>query len=153
MSTKILFTIIAIFAAIYLGLIYQSDKTTISKPLADYRTTNTNIGNIAYMLYVADTDKRRVQGLSGVEKLASNEGMLFVFETKAFQSFWMKEMNFPLDLIFLDDSRVVDVVENVSPDSYPQVISSQASANKVIEINAGEVSRNGIEPGDEIRIK
>jgi len=103
------------------------------------------------MLYVADTDKRRVQGLSGVEKLASNEGMLFIFETKAFQSFWMKKMNFPLDFIFLEDERVVDVIENVSPDSYPKVISPQSQSNRVIEINAGEVERNGIEPGDSVR--
>ena len=55
----------------------------------------------------------QINGLSGVGKLCRDCGMLFVFGKPKIQSFWMYGMKFPLDFVFIRDSRVVEVVENV----------------------------------------
>jgi len=103
---------------------------------------------------LADTDAKRARGLSGRDKLAQNEGMLFIFPTLGFYRFWMKEMKFPLDFVWINDDKIVDLTENVSPPKTPNEILSTFTAknpfNKVLEINAGVVKSLDIKIGDQI---
>lgn len=94
------------------------------------------------LLRVADTQSERELGLSHFKSLPDNQGMLFVFETSDKYAFWMKGMNFPLDIIWLkalgeDNYEVVALAENVSPNTYPQSISPSIPADAVLEVNAG----------------
>ena len=61
-----------------------------------------------------DTNGRNL-GLSGRSSLAENEGMLFIFDTPAVYEFWMKDMNFPLDFIWINNGLVVDLSEHIPP--------------------------------------
>ena len=65
---------------------------------------------------LAETPAERVRGLSGRETLPQNEGMLFLFENTDYHAFWMKNMRFPIDIIWMDDDRViVGIAEHVLP--------------------------------------
>ncbi|HEY4528324.1 MAG TPA: DUF192 domain-containing protein [Candidatus Paceibacterota bacterium] len=87
---------------------------------------------------VADTDVERIQGLSGRETLPLGTGMLFVFENPGIHGIWMKDMKFPIDIIWLDkDMSVISKELNVSPDTYPQVFYPSREAYYVLEVKAG----------------
>lgn len=104
---------------------------------------------------VADSQELRNKGLSGRESLCADCGMVFTFETPGLYSFWMNEMNFDLDIIWLNNNKIVDLWPNAPApkNSSGQTISymSKAMANKVIELNAGFCAKNKVKIGDEIK--
>ena len=93
--------------------------------------------------------------MSGRQVLPDGAGMLFVFEDDRYLSFWMIEMNFPLDMVWIGSScEVVDVTLNApipepgqTPDELPR-FSPEGQARFVLEINAGEFEAAGIGVGD-----
>lgn len=80
----------------------------------------------------------RQKGLSGREKLPYNDGMWFVFPNAGRHGIWMKDMLFPIDIIWLDESNtIVHIEQNVSPDTFPKVFYPNSDAKYVLETNAG----------------
>jgi uncharacterized membrane protein (UPF0127 family) len=103
-----------------------------------------------FRLEIADTDAIRQRGLSGHEPLSVEEGMLFVFPEAGIYPFWMKEMLFPIDILWLRDGRVVDIATLQPPTDgslVPETHVPHAKANQVLEINAGRAKQLGIEEG------
>jgi hypothetical protein len=102
---------------------------------------------------IADTPEKTVLGLSGRESLGENEGMLFLFSDTRTHVFWMFDMNFPLDIIWIRDGVVVEIVENapapVGGEAPTTFIPGQV-ANAVLELNAGKAQELGIKVGSEI---
>ena len=87
---------------------------------------------------LADTFRKRVQGLSGRIAIEENKGLFFVFDESDFHSIWMKEMFFPIDIIWIDESlHIVDIKKNALPESYPEVFRPKDRARYVLEVNAG----------------
>lgn len=108
-------------------------------------------GTTTLEIELARTEGERAQGLSGRESLAEDEAMLFIFPILDIYGFWMKEMNFDLDIIWLDEAGVVaDITSNVSRDSYPQVFYPRTKIKYVLEVPAGWASRHNIALGDEL---
>jgi hypothetical protein len=113
-----------------------------------------SVGDARFLVDVADTAPERSQGLSGRPSLAPGTGMLFVFEQPGTYTFWMIEMQFPLDFVWIGaDCTVLDLMENVppqqpgqSPDDLPRYRPA-APAQYVLEINAGEIQTAGISTG------
>lgn len=103
---------------------------------------------------VADTDVKRIKGLSGRDSLSEDEGMLFIFNNPGLYYFWMKDMKFPLDFIWINDNEVVDLTQNVlTPDNNnPSTFTAKSEFDKVIEVNAGYVKNNEIKIGDKIEV-
>lgn len=102
---------------------------------------------------VADTKSTREQGLSGRVSLKDNEGMLFVFDTPGRYGFWMKDMLFPLDLIWINQNGiVVEIERNATVDSYPKTYINASPANYVLEVNAGVAEQQGIFIGSKVKI-
>lgn len=102
---------------------------------------------------VVDTPVLREQGLSGRGSLQALEGMLFVFDEAGIYHFWMKEMNFPIDIIWIgDDFRVVDITHSASEDSFPQTFAPKVPARYVLEVNAGFSREYGVSIGDIIEL-
>ena len=111
------------------------------------------LGDEALLLEIADTDTLRTQGLSGHQPLASNEGMLFMFPTEGQYAFWMKDMNFPIDIVWLDsDYRIVDVKNYATPDSYPKMFMPSESARFVLELSAGFFENHHLKKGDRLEV-
>lgn len=131
--------VLAIVVAILVFAVYPHLTTS---------TTNATLGSEDFTLEVADSSAARERGLSGRSGLAPNTGMIFVFELLGRYSFWMKDMNFPIDIIWLrDDWCIVHIVANADPESYPTTFAPPVPARYVIEIGAGEAARVGLKNG------
>lgn len=108
--------------------------------------------NVSVKVEIADSDAKRAQGLMYRNSLDEGKGMLFVFDQESNYSFWMKNMKFPLDLIWINrDKEVVYIYNNFSPciKNCPSV-SPKIQAQYVLEVNAGFVERNHIRVGDRV---
>jgi len=105
---------------------------------------------------VADTIKKRNLGLGKRASLKKNWGMLFVFEKRKHHRFWMKDMQFPLDIIWLDNHRIVHIIHNAKPTNQkdePEVMTSPVPANFVLEIAAGMASKLQLKAGQSMKFK
>ncbi len=118
------------------------------------------IGEVTFKAEVADTSSLRSKGLGQRDSLEEQTGMLFIFPSGNTSSFWMKGMRFPLDFVWIGaDCTVVDLTQDVqhfppdTPDSKLDILASSHPAAYTFEINAGEVSRFGIEIGDTVRFQ
>ena len=101
--------------------------------------------DVEFVVEIVDTPRLRTRGLSLREVLLPSYGMLFVFSGSDKHGFWMKDMLFPIDIIWFDNEFVVvDVKENLSPDSYPPVFKPRVPARFALEINSGGISDNNI---------
>lgn len=109
------------------------------------------INNHKINIEVADTDEKRTKGLSGRKTLCDNCGMLFVFEEPGNYSFWMKDMNFLLDFIYIKGDTIVDLKQNISPNTYPQIINSLELFDKVLETNQGIIDKYNIKIGEVVK--
>ena len=102
---------------------------------------------------VANTKSSRELGLSFRQSMRNDEGLLFVFDTPGRYGFWMKDMNFPLDIIWINQNGVVvDIERNLSPDSYPKAFINEAEASYVLEVNAGLAETFGLYLGSKVKI-
>jgi hypothetical protein len=113
------------------------------------------VGAAAFAVEPAVTPAQRIQGLSGRQVLAPRSGMLFIFEQEGKYAFWMKEMRFPLDLVWIGAGcTVVDLTRNAPPPAPEQTLDELplylpvAPARYVLEINGGEADLVGLRPGD-----
>jgi uncharacterized membrane protein (UPF0127 family) len=110
-----------------------------------------HIGSINIPVEIAKTEAAREKGLSSRPSLDKNKGMLFIFSKSDFHQFWMRDMNFPIDIIWINDGKVVGITPNVSNDFDsvgPQVYSPPQPAQYVLEVNAGFSAEKNIEIGD-----
>jgi uncharacterized protein len=133
--------------------------TFILMGLKNYKTEETlkavviTIDNISIDALVADTDYSRTKGLSGRDYLAPNEGLLFVFDKEGYQGFWMKDMNFPIDIVWLSkNKKIIHIEHNVSPDTYPKIFYPNSELDTepslyVLETRANFFKENNIEVG------
>jgi len=113
------------------------------------------IGTSAFRAEIADTGLKQMWGLSNRESLPTGRGMLFLFDRASLHGFWMKDMRFPLDLIWIREGRVIGISENLLPEgSSPQQTYYPSSAvDAVFEINADEAAKAGIKIGDATFLK
>lgn len=103
-------------------------------------------GQTEVVLEVADTPEKRAQGLSGRESLREGTGMLFTFDESDRHGIWMKDMQFAIDVLWLDeDFYIVYMVEHMSPESFPIVYRSRKPARYVVELPDGFISTHGID--------
>lgn len=130
----------AVLATSWLG---QMNATNI-------RTLKTN--HQLYSLKISNTPESRNLGLGGRKSLPQSEGMLFVFDEPGVQCFWMKDMRFSIDIVWLSsEKRVVHVEPAVSPSTFPQTYCPDTLAQYVIELNSGEAAKSAIRIGDQLR--
>ncbi len=108
------------------------------------------LGDQELSVEVADTIVKQVRGLSGRQPLKENEGMLFAYENPRVLSFWMRDMRFPIDIIWIDEGRdIVGIASNLSPDTFPQTFSSAVPVQYVLEVPAGWAELHGVAIGDQ----
>lgn len=109
----------------------------------------------SFTVEVADSSAKRELGLGKRDSLPAGQGMYFPFDAAGRWTFWMKDMRFPIDIIWIRDGKVVDIVRSAPvPKSIPlETFSPIEPADAVLELNAGAAAEIGLEAGDEIAIK
>jgi hypothetical protein len=132
------------FLAVGSLFVFQNRIFSVSKEL-NQKLSIVKIDGVSINIEIADTPEKRTQGLSGRSWLAKNQGMFFVYDKPDFYSFWMKDMKFPIDIIWINENKkIIDISKNISPDSFPQTFKSQKQAQYVLEVNAGFSAQNNI---------
>ncbi len=107
---------------------------------------NVKLGSTTYKLEVASSEAAKEKGLGARSGMPSDHGMEFPYASPGQQCYWMKDMHFSLDIIWLDSARkVVKIQPNLAPSTYPK--SYCANAQYVVELNAGQAARAGLRLG------
>ena len=91
--------IVVIFFATLILVIILSKNNTQTK-------TKVTINNKNFNVFVAKTETEKQIGLYSKNKIDQNQGMLFLFDKPDFYSFWMKKMNFPIDIIYIQNNKI-----------------------------------------------
>lgn len=108
---------------------------------------------------LADNASERKKGLCCVESLPLGEGMLFLFDSKGTYTFWMKDVNFALDIIWIsEDKKIVDMAVGAPPepgkkDAELTLYKPRGEALYVLEVNAGLAMLNGLAIGDQLNFE
>ncbi len=138
-ATAVVFLLISILPQIL-------KKTVPSATIDDY----------TFKIEVAKTDKEKETGLAKYNKISNDFGMLFPFGKEGYYSFWMKNMKFPIDIIFIRNGKIIKIFANVPPpktDNSPLPIYRPDSlSDTVLEINAGLSQKYGFKEGDSVSI-
>jgi len=144
MKKNIIFLILAFLAILVIFAFAGRQDTDNLKTI--------KVNGVKISVEIAQTPQTRAKGLSGRESLPENQGVLFVFETPDRYSFWMKEMNFALDFLWINGDKIVETTENVKPEDFqpPKTLNAQSPVDTVLELNAGSAQRLNIKPGDKI---
>jgi uncharacterized membrane protein (UPF0127 family) len=113
-------------------------------------STVTFAGGATVHVDVASDDEDRARGLMGITDLPANQGMAFVWGGPTDASFWMKDTLIPLSIAFVDDSRHVVTIQEMTPCTVDPCDTYEASTPYVmaVEANAGWFGEHGIEVGD-----
>lgn len=130
----------------------QTNNTTSFATDADffpnYQKASIPINGYNVLMALASTDEQRIRGLSGLEKLNENQGMLFLFDKPSKQGFWMNKMNFPIDIVWLDSNKkVVHIEKQLEPCKLflaCPVYNPQVDALYVIELRSGFADSHSI---------
>ena len=126
-----------------------TNNTDIQLPTTTISFLGTSIQGIT--AFVASNDASRERGLSGVKVLDDKQGMLFIFPTPLIPLFWMKEMNFSLDMVWIDENKVVvDITTNISPETFPNTFSPRVPIVYILEINTGVAEKIGLKVGTKL---
>ena len=121
-----------------------------------YQTAKVSIGDkVTVAVQVAKTSKQVTQGLSGRQPLGETNGMLFVMGASDQWTFWMKDMLFDLDFIWINHGQVVGVSKQISHPlrgETPATVQPLIPADQVLEVNAGFVDQYNVQTDDVVRI-
>jgi len=100
---------------------------------------------------LALTPEEQAQGLSGRSELKENEGMLFVFEKPGIYPFWMKNMNFAIDMIWISETReIVYIKKDARPENFLETFGPEENAKYVLEVVSGFSEKNNLKEGDKV---
>lgn len=156
MSSSRLFLTFLLTTIFFSGCVLFRNETTANTQLLglrDHSILTVQIKNTNVKVEVVNTSESTEQGLSGREAIGS-DGMLFAFGELGTQRFWMKEMQFNLDLIWLRDLKVVDISENVPMPVFGQTLGQlpfytpKTPVNEVLEVPAGTAQKWQLKIGD-----
>lgn len=114
------------------------------------------IDNQTFNILIAKTEKDKEIGLSKRSELPDNMGMIFPFDTPGFYAFWMKDMQFPLDIIYIHGDKIVTIINNLQNptpknDTW-QIVKPTQESDLVLEINAGLSKKYNFQVGDMVKL-
>lgn len=151
---RILFDIlILIVVIIIVVLVYYNYQEQILRVFIGDQPSKMYVESTPISVIIADDPAEHMRGLSGVEKLDEFQGMLFVFPQEDHYGMWMKDMLFPIDILWINnESRIVHIEENISPDTYPETFVSDHPARFVLETNAFFARNANVVEGDVVSL-
>lgn len=150
---QIIFSLLFVLLVLITSFFYLRK---VESPELSWQRKNIVVANKTLDVYVADTADKQYHGLAGFESLPDEEGMLFVFNSAAPRSFWMKDMRMPIDIIWIKEGKVTGIVENIPvehgvTDNHLRLYKSNGDADQVLEVRAGWAREYGISVGNEVK--
>lgn len=144
--TKILLAFFSLILVVIAFVFYQK----LSIPIADIKAHE-------FQLLVARSETDKQIGLSKYNNLAADKAMVFIFEKSDYYRFWMKDMKFPIDLIFIKGNKIVKIYENLptlksSIKDIP-IYSPPEKIDKALEINARLSKKYNFKIGDTVEFR
>ena len=143
------FFLVLVCLMAFWGYAYFFSNSELKSDFLGEATVKINDDYIRVM--VMDTPEKRVKGLSGMDNISKGEGFFFIFDEPKKHGFWMKDMKFSIDIIWINENgEVVSIKERASKDSYPEVFYPSEEAIWVLEILEGEADRLNIKIGSKV---
>lgn len=162
----IIVTVLIVLLAAFAGVsaLESTPKQKEQASTADQTNTCRNftestitIGEKEVSVAIADTPDKRSLGLSGCEHIPDGVGMYFAFETPSGAIFWMKDMQVPIDIVWIADDAVVGIESHVQPQ--PEVPDSELTrygspqiVSGVLELAAGQAEALDITQGTPVEL-
>ena len=146
----------SILASVLFLLFSFITEATLAQEFSYAHATVITPKGVSIPVEVSDTPEKRSLGLGKRDKLENGWGMLFVFEKRIPHSFWMKNMRFSIDIIWLDNQRIVELAENVPPPQEgesPKVMEPRFPSNFVLELESGRARALGLNVGQKLSFK
>ena len=151
LSLAILLVLALVIVGVALGVpaffISEYDDATVR--ISDENGTELAVVHAA----VADTPQERYAGLSDTDSLSEHEGMLFVFDDEDERAFVMRDMDFPIDIIFIGADGRITTIHEAPVEEGTFTTRYRGDAKWVLEVNYGYAASNGITVGDEVSIE
>lgn len=144
---KIFIGVIILIVLAILANYILSEVITIS----GNRIKHVYIRDILVKAEAVNTETRIEKGLAGRASLPAGRGMLFEMPDNDIQNFWMKGMQFAIDIIWIENGRVTGYEKNISPND-PRIFTSPSDASYVLEVPEGFCDENSVKVNDEVRI-
>lgn len=154
---KKIFIVYAVIIVLIVVIVIFKFGSGLTLPFG--KTATATIKNQQYTLMVARSEHDKTIGLSGKRNLGPNSGMIFVFSKDDYYPFWMKDMNFAIDILFLKDNKIDTIYKNVPPPATGQNVAGltvyrpQNKINYVLELPAGTANKLGLKKGDTITLR
>ena len=144
--------VVAIIVSIGINIIaaqqHRGNETGVANSGLEEKTLT--VGTTTLQVEIAQTAEQKITGLSHRLSLAEGRGMFFIFDTDGRHGIWMKDMEFPIDIIWIDAAmKVVHIEKSVAPDTYPQTFTTPTPARYVLEVPAG-YAKGRIAVGDAV---
>lgn len=111
--------------------------------------TKIKVGDSSLEVIHARNDAERRQGLSSIDKLDKNVGMLFHFNEPTTSGFWMLDTNIPLDIAFIKEGKIIDI-QSMTPHSLSSHFPKE-SYSQALEVNKGQFETMNIKIGDSVQ--
>ncbi len=150
---KTIFLLIILLGALLIGAVVGKNYIKTRNLIPTSGPTET-IGGHTFNIEIAKTPTEKEIGLSSKQSLPQDQGMLFPFDKPGNYSFWMKNMKFPIDIIYIKYNTIVSIFQNVQPPSSTEqelpIYTPVAAADSVLEINAGLSSKYNFKEGDKV---
>ena len=145
MATKKYFFYFLIVIVFIISLFFIPQK----KDVSDIKYVKIAGQNIRVDLALTPIEQEK--GLSGRGSLGAGEGVLFVFDHPDKYLFWMKDMNFSIDIIWIgEDQKIVYIKKDARPESYPEIYKPNDNAKYILEVTSGFAEKNNLQVGNEV---
>ncbi len=132
--------------ALALALVLMLALTCALAACAPASPAVVTFGNEQVRVYVADDPDERSRGLQGYGPLADGEGMVFIFTDACIRTFAMKDVTFPIDVLFIGEDMTASAIEPLDPGD-TRTVSSPGPSRYVVELPQGWAAENGIVAG------
>lgn len=134
-------TIIVSCVVLFIGAVFL----LFVLPIMFRAPTDMWLGDGVFRTELALDNNSRTKGLSGTPTLSPDRALLMVFPSEGKWGIWMKDMNYPIDIVWLDQSKkVIYIVKNASPDDQTTVYQPKTPAKYVVELTGGTVDSRRI---------
>jgi len=136
----------------------ESSANTSDNSAQILQTVDARLGGNSLRIWLARTHQEKAKGLMFFDSMADDQGMLFVYESPQFMSFWMKNTKIPLDLVFFTENLEINGwIKGMQPgyglpERDLEHYSSELPAQYALELNAGSIERLSLKHGDRLEI-